>query len=90
MIPSRIRSTSPVVTCSSAAAVAGRAAGMGSPLTGVPGQRPEVSSAWPVMSPSAAASAIGVLPVPPEPAPAAGVAGVAGSAPGTNPSGSDQ
>ena len=63
---------------------------MGCPRTGAPGQWPETSSAWPVMSPSAAASAIGVLPVPPEPAPAAGVAGVAGSAPGTNPSGSDQ
>ena len=70
--------------------MAGSAAGMGCPLTGAPGQRPDTSSAWPVMSPSAAASAIGVLPVPPELAPAAGVAGVAGSAPGTNPSGSDQ
>jgi hypothetical protein len=61
--------------------------GMGCSLTGAPGQRPETSSAWPVMSPSAAASAIGVLAVPPDTA--AGVAGVAGRAPGTNPSGSD-
>jgi len=70
--------------------VAGKAAGTGCPRTGAPGQFPETSSAWPVMSPSAAASAIGVLLAAPEPAVAAGVAGVAGSAPGTNPSGSDQ
>ena len=84
VIPSCIRSASPTVTCSSAAAVAGRAAGTGWPRTGAPGQLPEVSSAWPVMPPSAAASAIGVLPVP------AAADGAAGSEPGTNPSGSDQ
>ena len=80
-IRSFIRSVSPSVTCSSAAAEAGRAAGTGWPPTGAPGQRPEVSTACAVRPPSAAASAIGWLPA---------LAGWAGREPGTNPSGSDQ
>ena len=64
-IRSFIRSVSPSVTCSSAAAEVGRAAGMappGWPPFGAPGQRPETSTACAVMPPSTAASAIGWLP----------------------------
>ena len=83
-IRSFIRSVSPSVTCSSAAAEAGSAAGMapcGWPLAGAPGQRPEISAACAAMPPSTAASAIGWLPA---------LGGWAGREPGTNPSGSDQ
>ena len=63
--------------------MAGSAAGMGCPLTGAAaaGQWPDTSVACALTPPSAAASAIGVLPA---------LAGEAGSEPGTNPSGSDQ
>ena len=73
-----------MLTCSSAAAVAGRAAGIGPPDPGAgraPGQWPETSAACAVMPSMAAASAICTSWVPP---------GGTGREPGTKPSGSDQ
>ena len=88
---SRKRSTSPTVTCSSAAADAGSAAGIGvraaaGPRSaagpGAAGHWPVTSTAYRRTSASAAASSSGVLPRP-------ALAGRAGRAPETKPSGSD-
>jgi hypothetical protein len=77
------RSTSPGRSRSSAALVAGSAAGISpSGPDEDAGQRPDRSTAWLVTPSSAAAASSGVVP--------AAAAGRAGSAPGTSPSGSDQ
>ena len=95
-IPSVSVSTSPGDTCSSAAADAGRAAGISSEAggaraacergtwlaAGAAGHRPDTRTAWLVTPSSAAASSSGVFPLP-------ALAGGAGSEPGTRSSGSD-
>ena len=79
------RSTSPGRSLSSAAVLAGRAAGIGQAADAgtCPGHFPVTSTAWSVTPSSEAACSWGALP-------AVMLAGVAGNDPATKPSGSDQ